>query len=224
MSFCSCGPFCQIPEAQAVGWPKNIGHATATHQSMMARFAQQAAQVLCLSATGDTLDTDLVVTEGHKHNTPDTLLWWRQLAAWPIVGRTLPGVVTVGQVITDTVNEDLGMYFFRVPLNSAGNRVTSILYPRFRATVPTAGAPAESLLVVTGELVRIGAFNAITTVAALPALNISAAPNQWFTWGAVEITGIATDARFGLRLRALVSVAAQQGTALEVAVGLMSGL
>lgn len=220
-----CGPFCAIPLAQVLGWPKNIGHATAPHQAMLARFAQKSAQVMALSATGEELTADLVVTEGHKHNALETLLWWRQLGAWPLIGRTLAGALTVGQIVSDTANEDLGLYFFRLPINAALTaRVTSIIYPRLRATVPTPGAPAASLLIVTGELVRVGIGGSLVTVVTLPPLNLSAVTNRWFTWGPIEIPDLVTDLRFGLRLRARVSVAAQQGTALEVAVGLREGL
>ena len=228
---CDCRPFCAIPYATALGWPKNIGHATAPHQAMLARFAQQAARIVALSGTGEELTADLVVVEGHKHNSEETLVEWRQLGAWPILGRTLAGVARVGQLVTLTATEDLGLYLFKVPLDPFGVRVRSVLFPRFRATVPNPGTPGDSTLTVTGDLVRIVA-GVLTVVAALPRLNIvaQAGPplvsyvNQWFSWGGIEIPPTVTEALFALRLRVKMAVAAQQGVALEVAVGLRSGL
>lgn len=226
-------PFCCKAPAKALGWPKNIGHATSPHQAMVARFAQLSAQVMALSGTGDELTTDLVVTEGHKHNAEATLTEWRQLGAWPLIGSTFLGAPTVGQVVTQSaVDDDLGRYFFRMPLTGAGLRVRHVLYPRIRATVPSPGGPADSDLRVSGELVRIAAGGVLTLVTPLPTLNICAQAgpplvsysDRWFSFGAIEIDPAVLDARFGLRLRARVAVAAQQGTVFEVAVSLRSGL
>lgn len=215
-------PFCDIPPATVLGWPKNLGHATSPHQAMMAKFAQRAAEVLALSATGEELTADLTVTEGHKHNSLKTLLAWRQLAAWPIIGRTLVAAVTPGQVITSTGGEDLGLYLFRMPLDADDERVTDIFYPRFRASVESANK-----LIVYGDLVYVDS-GALTVISALPALNIGNAvtdyENRWFTWGPIEIDPGVPDAKIGLRLRAKVASGGQEGTALEVAVGLRSGL
>jgi hypothetical protein len=199
---------------------------------MLARFAQGGAEVAALSATGEELTADLVVTEGHKHNTLASLITWRQLAAWPILGRTSFGSITVGQLITQTAAEDIGLYWFRMPRDSGGLRVTSIFYPRIRVTVPAPGAPVDSDLIVTGDLVRVGVGGLVTVVQALPPLNIfaQAGPpvvsfvNRWLTWGAVEIDPATPDALLGLRLRALVPVATHQGLVLEVAVNLRGGL
>lgn len=228
----TCRAFCAIPPARVLGWPKNIGHATSPHQAMLARFAQRAAQVIAVSGTGEELTADLTVNEGHKHNTEDTLVEWRQLAAWPVIGRTLAAVVTSGQVISGTSEEDLGMYLFRMPLTAAGARVRNVFYPRVRATVPAPGGPATSTLIVTGDVIRIGAFGIVVVVATLPPLNIvaQAGPpvvgysNQWFSFGAVEILTTTTVAQLGLRLRARVANGGEEGTAFEVAVGLRGGL
>lgn len=224
--------FCCIPPATTLGWPKNIGHATAPHQAMIARFAQLAAEVLSLSATGEVLTADLVVTEGHQHNTAGTVIEWRQLGSWPLIGSSFLGSPQVGQVILQSAaDDDLGRYYFRMALDGAGVRVRNVVYPRVRATVPTPGGPANSTLIITGELVRLVA-GVLTVVATLPTLNIvaQAGPpvvsytDQWFSFGAIEIDPALADARFGLRLRARVAVAAQEGTISEVAVSLRSGL
>lgn len=229
----SCRGFCDIPPATLLGWPKNIGHATSPHQAMVAYFAQLAAQAISVSATGDELLEDLVVTEGHKHNAEGLLIEWRQLGAWPISGRTLAGAATVGQVINEfAATEDVGLYLFRLPLDSAGVRVRSYFYPKFRATVPSPGAPADSTLIVSGDLVRVAAGGVLTVVQALPPLNLvaQAGPpavsfvSQWFSWGPVEVPASVTDARFGLRLRAKVALIGQQGTVLESMVSLLGGL
>lgn len=227
-----CKGFCAIPTTEAVGWPANVAHATSPHQALLARFAQKAAEVVALSATGEALSADLTVTEGHRHNTEATLLEWRQLAAWPVIGRALDTLVAAGQVISSSAaTEDIGLYLFRMPTDSLGVRLRDVFYPRLRATVPTPGAPAISAITVTGDLIRIGVGGVLTVVSALPPLNLAAkaAPpvsfiDRWFTWGAVEINPAVTDARFGLRLRAQAGGLGQQGTVFEVAVGLRGGL
>ena len=233
---CGCAPcrgFCATPDATLLGWPKNIAHATAPHQAMVARFAQLAAQAVAVSATGDALTADLVVTEGHKHNAEGLLVEWRALGAWPVIGRTLAGQATPGQVVSEfAAPEDLGLYLFRLPLDAGGVRVRSVLYARVRCTVPAPAAPADSTLVVSGDLVRVGVGGALTVVVALPPINIVAQAGppvvsylgSWFVFGPIEIPPAVLDARFGLRLRAQVALIGQSGTVFEVQASLGSGL
>ena len=229
---CASGGFCSLPGAVALGWPKNIGHATAPQQSMAARFAQAAAQVVALSATGDELTSDLIVTAGHKHNEFDLDLDWRQWGAWPVMGRSVFGLPVPGLPITSfAADTEAGIYYFRRALDAGGIPIRSVIYPRLRATVPSGGAPADSTLILSGEIVRVAA-GLLVTVTTLPPLTLGALAGppivsfvkQWFSWGAVEIPPTVLDARLALRLRARVALVTQEGTLHDVALGLRSGL
>jgi hypothetical protein len=216
-------------------WPRNLGHATAPHEAQLARFAQSARELITLSALGEVPESDLVVTEGHKHDTEETILLWRQLGQWTLSTQSAVGVQTVGRVVSGVTPRSMGTYPFRVPL-SVGGTVAPYrwLYPRVRVTTPTPGGPTTGTLQLTGDLVRLPG-GAPVVVATLPPLRISwqAGPpvvsysDRFFGWGPIEVSEadlVAASGRPALRLTGSTDLAGQQGTVLELSVGLLGGL
>ena len=210
---CECGGWCLIPPAEALGWPKNLGHATSPHEAQLARFAQSAAALVALSATNEPLESDLVVTEGHRHDTEETVILWRQLGQWSFE-RFVFGL-TVRRIDT---------FPFRLPLSVGGTAAPlRVIYPRVRVTV-TNNATLDATLQLTGDIVRLPG-GAPVVVATLPALRITSqgAPlvnfvNRWFAFGPVEVSEadlVAAQGRLALRLTGEMEGAAEGGTVFE---------
>jgi hypothetical protein len=189
---------------------------------------------VALSGTAECLDGDVVVTEGHRHETEDTVILWRQLGQWPLFAVDASGNQSVGLVVSGVTPRAVGSYPFRVPLSSGGTAAPyRVIYPRARVTVPTPGGPAAATLQLTGDLVRLPG-GAPVVVATLPALRVTsqAAPlvaysNRWVGWGPIELSEadlVAAAGRLALRVIGATDLAPQQGTLLEVSVGLLGGL
>ena len=231
-ALCDCGGWCAIPPAEALGWPQNIAHATSPHQAQLARFAQSAAEVVAVSATGDELTSDLVVTEGHRHEAIETVILWRQLGSWVLTTQSIAGVQSVGLPVTSTIFRQSATFFFRVPLSDTGTKAPyQVLYPRARVSVPTPGGP-ETTLELRGDICRIGAGGVIVVIAVLPPMRISSQVgppaisyvNRWFGWSAIEVSEadlVLASGRLCLLLRVAIDVAAQTGTLFEVGVSLL---
>ena len=220
---CECGGWCLIAPAEALGWPKNLGHATAPHEAQLARFAQSAAALVVLSATNEPLESDLVVTEGHRHDTEETVILWRQLGQW-----------SFDTVVFGIAPRAVDTYPFRVPLSLGGTAAPyRVTYPRVRLSVPAALGPAVATLQLTGDIVRLpgGAPVVVATLPALRVISQLAPPvrysNAWFTFGPVEVSEadlVAAQGRLALRLTGEMEGAAESASLFEVSVGLLAGL
>ena len=223
------------PPSTALGWPKNVAHATAPHEALLARFAQSAAEVVAVSATGDELAADLVVTEGHKHDAIGTVIVWRQLGQWALDSQAIAGAQSTGIDVSGVTPRNLGTLPFRVPLGPGGlSAPYPVIYPRVRVTVPTPGGPATAKLMLAGDVVRLPG-GAPVSIATLPALNIGslAGPpvvshtNKWFAFGPIELSEadlVLAAGRIALRLNARTELAPEVGTIFEVQIGLLGGL
>lgn len=223
-----------LPPAVALTWPKNLAHATSPHEAQIARFGQSAAGVVALSATGVALTADLVVTEGHKHGEHDTVIRWRQLGQWALSSQVIT-TQSVGYPVDSVTPRSVADLPFRVALSPLGTSAPyRVLYPRVRASVPAPGAPAGTVVTLTGDLVRLPG-GAPVVVATLPTLRIVtqlgpplvAYTNTWFAFGPIEVAQadlVAASGRLALRLAASIGGVGQSALLLEAQVGLLSGL
>ena len=225
-----CDGWCLIPPAEALGWPKNLGHATSPHEAQLARFAQTAAALVALSATNEPLEADLTVTAGHRHDTEETAILWRQLGQWALTSQSSVGVQSIGLAVSGVTPRLLCTLPFRVPLSAGGTAAPlRVIYPRVRVSV-LSGTP--STMQLTGDVVKL--LGGIASVAVLPPLRVrsQAAPavtfvNRWLSFGPVEIPEaalVAAGGRLALQLIGSTDNAGETGTLFEASVGLLGGL
>ena len=73
-----------------------------------------------MSATGDELTADLVVTEGHKHDALETVIVWRQLGQWSLDAQAIAGAQSTGIDVSGTTPRNVATLPFRVPLGPGG--------------------------------------------------------------------------------------------------------
>ncbi len=144
------------------GLPANIGHESDPFGVLLADMSAKNADALVLSATGRDLDSDLTVTEGHKHNNGYSRILWHQLLSWDHAGDE-EGFGSSGNregaIITNTSSKDIAVLPLKLPtiLNGAGPTLTSYylrLRFRFRVSNPSVGSSAYTTLYLKVVLFR----------------------------------------------------------------------
>lgn len=75
-------PYSRTDYPETPGSPPNLAHQGDHLGALSLRRADLLAEGLYYSLTGERLDGEVEVTEGHAHDTEATLLDWQSLASW----------------------------------------------------------------------------------------------------------------------------------------------
>jgi hypothetical protein len=207
------------------GFPPNLAHGDDPYQSLIPYLAAKNADGLAYSLTGARLDADLSVTEGHAHDTEETLLDWIQIASC-VLRADRGSLDEAGAVFSTDTDSRLALTLARVP-----DGATEI-WARVKATAPSPEPANCSAFVVTLDLYGDGdtAFAApLKRLFYFDFSNGQTYVERWLTAGPIDISGLSFAAAgvqgvVGIWKFAFLAPTEVAGAAVwEVQLGLRSG-
>jgi hypothetical protein len=174
--------------ATLYGFPANKGHDSSPYEALLAYFVQQNSAALYLGATGSALAADQTITAGHKHNTADSDLTWRQMGSWrPTADTNVSN--REGYVVESTSFVEFAVVPLRFPLEAGGDPMNATITPRARISLPAAGTATDTTLTIECTFYYgLGALS--STISPGAALSITATSpatitNSWVAGSAI---------------------------------------
>ena len=177
-------------EADLRSFPANsLGMASFFGSAQIHQMGENAKAIV-LGASGETLDTDLTVTGGHRHNTQHSRLRWQQLATFPFVNSSESGddIEDALCIRATAANITVALKLW-IPFEDSKH-----IIPRFRVSV----APAPSAVVMANLVLNYydqgGAL--LETTAPLTISTSRAIDREWFECPPINLSAADADATF----------------------------
>jgi hypothetical protein len=183
-------------EAKLRTFPANsLGMASFFGAQQLHQMGENS-KALTFGATGVPLIADLVVGQGHQHNTRASRLRWRQLATFPFVNSSISGDdIEDALCLRATANTKRAVVKLVIPQSDA-----YYVIPRFRVSV--ASAPSAT---ITAQLTLKYYTMAGVLFLTAPSLNVNTArviDREWVECPPVDLitAGASFDVNFPLML------------------------
>lgn len=175
------------------------------HSQLVPDFCKHNAQALVLGATGETLSDDRSVSAGHKHDTEESAIVWRQVATYKLqnglassIG-SAPDQCTDALLVGSTSETDLALLLLWLsPLEAAALEVRL----RYSNSVSFDDLAMFSVYfsALDGTPFTDSGFSIDTN---------SIADREWFAAPPIDVSGGTVDADFASRIPFLVRLTGQ---------------
>jgi len=208
-------------EERLTGMPANIGHESDPYGSALSELSRTNHSALYRSATGQDLDEDQTIAEGHKHDDQDHAILWHQIGSWIFTEDSDSGG-REGKLVTATALTDLALIPWRF---SAGDAWNQRFFLRVRVSNPAPTYVTYTNLRIFGQFLDLG--GAPKTRQTVPPFDVtiqSAAAkvysDQWLTFGPYRFAEPAGNAEnWYLQLQAAIATAGDKAMLWELQAG-----
>jgi hypothetical protein len=199
-----------------------VGHDGDPFGSYLAEISRRNAEAIYTGATGEDLDADTTITEGHKHDTGPSRVEWCQLGSWAPCSDTEDNN-REGLYVTATSQTDYLMVPIYWPMDGA-SPVFSRLRTRVRVSNPATSYSTYTTLYLAASFYRSGdSLVSLTPISpwalAIQSLSTRTYSNEWVAGPDIELSVSDLDTADGviwMALSASVTTAGDKATLHEI--------